>query len=270
MKSFMTRDGPILLLLLMLSACGTATTPSPSDVAFAQTQQALAVCGTAVALNMPNPCAPTSTPTPIPTATPMPSPTPIPFTGIKQFTEQGEWVRDMPLGFVPQCEGLVGCPGWMYIEYVNGVPVNGVPKGTPGYWPFILFGVPLALIAAGLLGFGIWNATASSREMARGIRAMMNVQIAELGNNQRALPAPDPQMVSTREFVGWITGFLREHPNQQLATYLRDALQPVSNRKMLPMAGAIELIRRFDETNGSNVVLLFTQYLHKVERSKHA
>ena len=26
MKSFMTRDGPILLLLLMLSACGTATT----------------------------------------------------------------------------------------------------------------------------------------------------------------------------------------------------------------------------------------------------
>ena len=57
------------------------------------------------------------------------------------------------------------------------------------------------------LGFGIWNATASSREMARGIRAMMNVQIAELGNNQRALPAPDPQMVSTREFVGWITGF---------------------------------------------------------------
>ena len=279
-----TRDGPILFALLVLlglivSACGTAT-PSPGDVAVQQTVQAVQVCGTAVALNMANPCAPTSTPTPIPTATPIPSPTPMPFNGWKQFTEQGEWVRDMPPGFVPSCEGageVMGCPGWMYIEYINGVPVNGSMTGTPGYWPYVLFGVPLIVLVFVFLYYYAYQSTAQDRAAAK---VMLAMGAAFTGQQLKSLQAPKAegentslarrvprervrdQALTRKQLAEYLDAYAQEHPvPEAFVKEVSGELNQLPETQLIPILAIQRLLKRCDSHHGTGITVLFGQFL---------
>lgn len=274
MKSLI-RYGPLVLLFtFMLAACGTQPTPSAGDIAVQQTVQAAQVCGTAVALNMANPCAPTATSTPPPTPTTIPSPTATPFnlTGWTRVTELGE--TPMPQGFEPDCTGLVGCPDKMYRQYVNGVPVpseQGGVAATPGYWPYALLIIVALVVGVPIVVYGIWQSTAMSREMAKTVRVMRNLQIAN-SSHRRALADPDaPQSVTIRDLGLWIKGFLAKYPNPALYAYTERALQQAraQNLQTVPMETAIRLIKQFDETHkDSQVLALFTQHLSSLEERK--
>lgn len=220
-----SRWGPFVLLvslILLLAACAPAT-QSPGDLAIQRTMQAVQVCGTAVALNMPNPCAPTPTPSPLPTATQPPTPTAIPFTGWRQYTEDGEYVRDMPSGWEPSCDSgatkIVGCPGKTYIKYVNGMPVppdQGGLAGTPGYWPYVLIGVPAAIALLVLLFYTAFQNTAPFRAAAEATRQMAK-SFGQTSDSQQAALPEHAGVLPYVELKKLITGFLatrRDHVAQ--------------------------------------------------------
>src|SRR3990170_4399944 len=100
------------LILLVIAACRTTPTPDAIKLELTKMVAVAGACATQQAAGTPQPCI-NDTPTPLPTFTP----TATPFTGWKQLKENGEFVRNMPLGWQPRCNwpNVIGCPGKTYL-----------------------------------------------------------------------------------------------------------------------------------------------------------
>lgn len=111
---FLIKYGWIILLVGVISACGTSTPMSPVEVQMTSMAAQAQACATLQAIGTPYPCnPPTATLQPTSTPTPMPSPTATLINGWVHYPESGG-ATPMPLGFEPNCEGAVGCPGSSY------------------------------------------------------------------------------------------------------------------------------------------------------------
>lgn len=264
--------GWIILLMGVISACGTATPMSPVEVQMTSMAAQAQACATLQAIGTPYPCnPPTATSTPQPTPTMVPSPTATPYSGWKQFTEDGQFVADMPPGFEPPCEGVVGCPGKLYIQYVNGVPVSGDQggtTGTPGYWPWLLVGIPVALAFFLIIGIGVYGATAPQRALARSIEMTAKVQakLLELsGLKQPALQAPKD--VRAGDLWVYFQRFIQEcHPDQRFETAMRHHMRAYHRKDdLIPLETMAGWVHEFDKTNETNVLEAFTAFADRVD-----
>lgn len=283
MKNLITYGLLILLVGVILSACSTAPTPSASDIALQQTQQALYVCGTAVALDMPNPCQPTPTSTPIPptfTPTPPPTPTATLVTGWVHYPESGG-ATVMPYGFEPNCGGAVGCPGSSYTYFINGVPQNGVPggtTGTPGYWPWFLVGVPIALVIFGMLYLSAWGNTAPQRAIAKVTLLMGEAFASTLGSSgQPQLASPQAMTGMMQEpgipveFLATLLGqFMQSHEvPSEFKPEIGNQLKLYTKGQLVPLVTIQAMLLAFDNAHGSDVAKRVSKYIaHSIKRNE--
>lgn len=268
---FLIRYGWIILLL-GVTACGTATPMSPVEVQMTSMAAQAQACATLQAIGTPYPCnPPTATSTPQPTPTLPPTPTATPFSGWKQFTEDGQYVGDMPAGFEPPCEGVVGCPGKLYIQYVNGVPVSGDQggtTGTPGYWPWLLVGIPVALVFFLIIGIGVYGATAPQRALAESIKMTAKVQAKLLemsGLKQPALQAPKD--VRAGDLWVYFQRFIQEcHPDRRFESAMRHNMRAYRNNDdLIPLEKMAGWVYEFDQTHKTNTLEAFTAFADRVD-----
>ncbi|MCL4200219.1 hypothetical protein KJZ67_02660 [Patescibacteria group bacterium] len=266
---FLIRYGWIILLL-GVTACGTATPMSPVEVQMTSMAAQAQACATLQAIGTPYPCnPPTATSTPQPTPTMVPSPTATPYSGWKQFTEDGQFVADMPPGFEPPCEGVVGCPGKLYIQYVNGVPVSGDQggtTGTPGYWPWLLVGIPVALAFFLIIGIGVYGATAPQRALAKSIELVGKAQakLLEMSGMQPSLPAPKD--VKAHVVWSYIQRFIKAYnPDPQFEPFMRQRLSAFRRDDLVPLGDFAAWVHQFDADHETNVVEAYSAFAEKVD-----
>lgn len=265
MRKLIALFGLLVLFSVVVAACGTAPTPSPAEVALQQTQQALVVCATAVSLGMQNPCV---SPTPMPTSTPTPLPTPTatPVTGWKQFTDDGKYIKDMPAGFVPDCGGVVGCPGYMYIQYVNGFPVGNPPTGTPSYWPYLLVGTPVLIVVLALLFFSAYGMAAPQRAIAKATLLMAEAYAKSMNQIQSAPQLGTsgvPNQGIPEEFIrGCLEGFSEQQnvPRDFRHTVLGQ-LREYRRGDFIPLTTIQQVLLGYDKEHETQLARPFGEYI---------
>ncbi len=203
---------------------------------------------------------PTETPTQSPTPSVTPSPTATPFTGWKQFTEDGVFVRDMPLGWNPVCGGVLGCPGKLYIQYVNGASVSGKSgqSGTPGYWPWLLFGTIGGLILAILLYVAFWGISAPQRAIAK-----VTVQIGQAyaamlmkqGQAQQTLPAPGTSDgIPVETLAKWLVKYMQAHQvPSEFRPEIGNQLRQYTKGQLIPISVILAMLQGFDRRHNTDV-----------------
>lgn len=268
---FLIKYGWIILLVgVTISACGTATPMSPVEVQMTSMAAQAQACATLQAIGTPYPCnPPTATLQPTSTPTPLPTPTATPYSGWKQFTEDGQFVRDMPSGFEPPCDGVVGCPGKLYIQYVNGVPVSGDQggtTGTPSYWPWLLVGIPVALVFFLIIGIGVHGATAPQRALARSIELIGKAQakLLEMSGMQPSLPAPKD--VKAHVVWSYIQRFIKAYnPDPQFEPVMRQHLSAYRRDDLVSLGEFAGWVHQFDADHETNVVEAYLAFAEKVD-----
>lgn len=258
----------ILVAGMIVASCGTTPTPA-SDVEVQMTSMAAQVqaCATLQSLGTPYPCnPPTSTPTPIP---PTSTPTATPFTGWMQYVESGG-ATPMPPGYEPNCDGVVGCPRYSYTYFVNGVPQNGVPgatTGTPGYWPYVLVGVPVGIGILALLFFSAYGMAAPQRAIAKATlmmaaayaKTMEQVQTPALSSG-----APDAgNMGIPIEFLGkCLMSFSREHEvPADFKQHVVSQLRTYRRGDLVPLVTIQQLLLGYDREHNTELARPFGEYI---------
>ena len=183
----------------------------------------------------------------------------------------------MPLGFEPNCEGAVGCPGSSYTYFINGVPQNGVPgatTGTPGYWPWALVGTPIAIVIIAILIITAWGNTAPQRAIAK-VTVLMGEALAGsmLSNpqqaNQAMLASPNagiPVEVLAQALVGFMN---RHEVPPEFKPEIGKQLSTFKKGQVVPLEMVQTMLLQFDTTHGSNVAKSFGKFLaHSVKRNE--
>jgi hypothetical protein len=266
------------LLLMSLTACASqqeldamATMQAATGTAWNSTSVAHAV-ETVVAAGTPMP---TWTSSPMPTATPTVTPTPTntPVTGWVLYSDNGEQrIQDMPSGYVPACDGLLGCPGKYYQQYIQGVPVpaeEGGVAGTPLYWGWVLAGVPIGLGFLVILGVGMYTSTAPTRELAQGIKAIMAAQAKLLESSQQQIQASDE--VSNEKLVCWLRGFISQNADlpQDFVPTIRGDLAQYQPGAAIPLQAVVAMLQKFDRQHRTTITARFGTYVEKESRQTH-
>lgn len=214
---FLIKYGWIILLLgVMITACGTATPVGPIEVQMTSMAAQAQACATLQAIGTPYPCnPPTATSTPQPTSTPTKAPTATPYTGWVHYPEGGG-ATQMPPGFEPDCQGVVGCPWNSYTYFQDGVPQNGVPGGTQGSSGsglrlLIKIGILAVVLFFVVVGVSAWGATAPQRALAETIRQQAKVVTAGFlpVSNMPHLSLPAPTAVKARQLAAHLDGFIK-------------------------------------------------------------
>lgn len=262
------KNGLILLVGVILSACGTTPTPiGPVEAQMTSMAAQVQACATLQSLGTPYPCnPPTQTPTPVP---PTFTPTATPFTGWMYYQEGGG-ATPMPYGFEPSaCDNkVVGCPGQSYRYFSNGVPQGpdaNTYKGTPGYWPYVIVGVPVGIAVLALLFFSAYGMAAPQRAIAKATLLMAQAYASSLGQIQGnpALPANVEKEALPIESVAKLLGeFMKVYDvPHDFRRIIGGQLKQYRRGDVVPLVALYSMLRSFDKEYSSNVAQPFGQFL---------
>lgn len=262
-----SRWGPFVLLVFLLAACATPTPIGPVEAQMTSMAAQVQACATLQSLGTPYPCnPPTATPTPPPTATPPPTPTEIPFTGWMHYPEGGG-PEKMPYGWEPDCGGVVGCPGNAYRYFINGVPQGPDPdtyKGTPGYWPWVLGGIPAFIAICVLMYVSAYGMAAPQRAAAK-VMLLMGQAYADAARAGSAMlpPPQDPEKIQARRLIFMLEKFNQANPVPW--EYLVCLGQMLGSRfkqnDRIPLVVALQMLKACDRKYGVNITQSFGEFL---------